>query len=133
MLDVFLFYYENLMSVLSAVSPDRHIFLRIEVLKSDLANTISRTYRQLDISLDLNFGRQLRVEDANVKSYTSKHIYSLEQFGFDETTLRKRFAGVYEPYEFSTHRDQQGDKGFFVQEGGIHDGTSGSIGHARGF
>jgi len=130
MLDVFLFYYQNLMSVLSAVSPDRHIFLRIEVLKSDLANTISRIYRQLDISLDLNFGRQLRVEDANVKSYTSKHIYSLEQFGFDETTLRKRFAGVYEQYAFATHLDRQGDKCLFVQKEQVDDGTIGSAGHA---
>jgi omega-hydroxy-beta-dihydromenaquinone-9 sulfotransferase len=133
MLEVFLFYYNNLMSILSAVPPNRHVFLRIEALKSDLANTISRTYQQLAIPLDLNFIRHLHLEDTKVKSYVSKHVYSLEQFGLDEATLRKRFSRVYEEYELSAHRDWQGDKGFFVQEGGIHDGTSGSIGHARGF
>jgi len=102
MLEVFLFYYDNLMSVFSALPPNRHVFLRIEALKSDLANTISRTYQLLAIPLDLNFIRQLRAEDTNVKSYTSKHIYSLEQFGLDEATLRKRFARVYEQYEFFT-------------------------------
>ncbi len=132
MLDVFLFYYPNLMNVLSAVPTNRHIFLRIEVLKFDLANTISRAYQQLAISLDLDFIRQLRVEDTNVKSYVSKHIYSLEQFGLDETTLRKRFAGVYEQFEFSTHWDRQGDKGLFVQKGHVDDGTTWSAGHASG-
>jgi hypothetical protein len=132
MLDVFLFYYGNLMSVLSAVPLNRHVFLRIETLKSDLANTISHTYQQLDISLDLNFIRQMRAEDANVKSYASKHIYSLEQFGLDGTTLRKRFARVYEQYAFVAHWDRQGDKSSFVQKGRIYDGTSGNTGHASG-
>ncbi|MFZ0451757.1 MAG: sulfotransferase [Desulfatiglandaceae bacterium] len=132
MLDVFLFYYQNLMTVLAAVPTNRHIFLRIETLKSNLANTISRTYQQLAISLDLNFIRQLQLEDADVKSYTSKHIYSLEQFGLDETTLRERFAGVYEQYASATYRDQQGDKGLFVQKGQLDDGISGSAGQASG-
>jgi len=108
MLDVFLFYYDNLMRVLSAVPLHRHVFLRIEVLKSDLTHTIRRAYQQLGISLDPDFISQLRLDDTRGRSYASKHIYSLEQFGLDEITLRKRFAGVYEQYELSTDQDQQG-------------------------
>lgn len=130
MLDVFLFYYNNLMSVLSAVSPNRHVFLRMEGLKYDLTNTISRIYQRLDISLDLKFIGQLRVEDANVKSYTSKHVYSLEQFGLDETTVRKCFAGVYEQYELITHWDQKTGGRPFVYKDRIDDGTSRGTGHA---
>jgi hypothetical protein len=132
MINVFLFYYENLMSVLSAIPTNRHIFLRIEGLKSDLAKTIRRTYQRLAIPLDLSFIKQLRLEDANAKSYTSKHVYSLEQFGLDEATLRKRFSRVYEEYELSTGWEQYGDKDFLVQKKRIHDGTSGSTGHATG-
>lgn len=124
MLHVFLFYYDNLMCVLSALPLNRHVFLPIEAVKSDLTRTIGGAYQQLGIPLDLNFIRQLCIEGTNVRSYASRHIYSLEQFGLDERTLRKRFAKVYEQYEFSPHRDEQ--------KGQIHDGTSGNTGHEGG-
>lgn len=132
MLDIFLFYYENLMNVLSSIPADRHVFLPIGALKSDLTNTISRTYQQLDILLDLNFIRQLRLEDTRARSYTSKHIYSIEQFGLDEISLRKHFSGVYEQYELFINRDCQGDNGSFAQKGRLHGETFGSTKHACG-
>ena len=107
MIDVFLFYYHNLMSVLSALPPNRQVFLRMEALKSDLANTISFIYHQFGILPDLQFIQQLRVEGANVKAYESRHTYSLEQFGLDEITIRTRFAKVYEQYELFSCWDRK--------------------------
>ena len=130
MINVFLFYYEHLMSVLSAIPSDRHVFLPIESLKSDLANTITHTYQRLAIPLDRNFVKELRLEDANARFYVSKHVYSLEQFGLDEETLRKRFSRVYEKYELSIRGNRNGENDFLVQKERIHDGTSPNIGHA---
>jgi len=119
-----------LMSVLSAIPSDRHVFLPIESLKSDLANTITHTYQRLAIPLDRNFVKELRLEDANARFYVSKHVYSLEQFGLDEETLRKRFSRVYEKYELSIRGNRNGENDFLVQKERIHDGTSPNIGHA---
>lgn len=101
MLELLLFYYENLLNVLPQVCADRHVFLDMNSLKADLANSVSYAYQRLSISLSADFAGYLQSADRAARRHRTDHRYSLDEFGLDGEAIRKLFARVYDSYEFS--------------------------------
>lgn len=95
MLEVLVFHYQNLLQVVPTLPPRRRLFLPMENLSSSLGSEIRAAYRQLEISLSAGFRRVLDFEDLAARCYTSRHDYSLAEFGLDAEIIQRRFAIYY--------------------------------------
>ncbi|MBB4284744.1 sulfotransferase [Roseospira goensis] len=94
MTELLRFYYANLARTLPAGGGPRHVTLDMNSLKEDLAGTVQGVYRTLDLPLDPTFADALAEEAAAARAYRSRHRYTANAFGLDETAIAATFAPV---------------------------------------
>ena len=101
MVELLSFYYRNLLQAIShAKTGTLHTVLQMEALRNDLTTTIKSIYRQLSLTVSPVFESVLAHEAEHASRFRSKHSYSVDQFGYDEKTIMRRFAHVYAHPDF---------------------------------
>lgn len=101
MVDLLSFYYQNLLHAISQPKAGtRHSVLKMRALRTDLEATIKSIYQQLALTVSPSFASWLHKEAERSSRFRSKHSYSAHQFGFDEQSIKQRFAHVYEHPDF---------------------------------
>lgn len=94
MLDLIPFFYENLLTALPQEAPGRHLFVKMDDLKSHLAREVQTAYERLGIAMTDGFRAVLAEEDALARRYVTSHQYSAASVGLDEAEMRQRLAAV---------------------------------------
>lgn len=95
MVELLSFYYQNVLHAISQART-RHSVVNMESLRIDLQFTIASIYRQLALTISPDFKAALLAKADQAKSFKSTHAYTAHQFGYDEKTILRRFAHVYE-------------------------------------
>jgi hypothetical protein len=105
MVDLLSFYYRNLLHAMSqAKAGTRHSVLKMQALRTDLEATIKSIYQQLSLTVSPAFESVLQSEAKRSSHFRSKHSYSALQFGFDDKTIARRFAHVYQHPDFQEQK-----------------------------
>jgi hypothetical protein len=94
MTDLLRAYYANLAQHLPAAGGPHHATVDMGMLKDDLAGAVRGVYGALGLPLDSAFAVALEEEAAAARSYRSRHRYTAQAFGLDETAIAEAFAGV---------------------------------------
>jgi hypothetical protein len=64
-------------------------------LKNGLERTVRRLYAEFGLCPGNGFAARLAEEDRVSRSYRSRHVYSLSEYGLDSDTLAARFDGAW--------------------------------------
>lgn len=105
MLDLFPYYYTHLLETLPKSAADRHGFIEMNALQSDLYKTISFQLQKLGISMSDAFDQKLREHDEKARKYVTRHKYTVESVGLESSQVRDLFAGIAEQVSSVTQRD----------------------------
>jgi len=101
MVELLSFYYRNLLQAVShAPAGIRHSVLNMQSLRTDLMEIIESIYRRLGLVMTPEYHAKLQDEAEHSRRFRSKHSYTVQQFGYDENTIKQRFAHVYEHPHF---------------------------------
>jgi len=100
-IDLFRYYYNNLISIQVSIPDKRTKFVDMALLQNDLYMTVTEAYVHLGLPLSQQHRLVLKDLDLESKSYQSLNRYSLNDFGLDCTELESSFSQVYALYEFS--------------------------------
>jgi hypothetical protein len=71
-------------------------------LTSDPAATIERIYRDLDLPMTDEYREVLAGESKREKSHTTRHSYSLEEFGLEAGAIRSELSDLFERFQWDT-------------------------------
>jgi hypothetical protein len=106
MADLLSFYYQNLLHAMSQPKAGTlHSVLKMHALRTDLEATIKSIYQQLALTVSPAFESCLQKEAKHSSRFRSKHSYSARQFGFDEQSIKQRFAHVYKHPDFQEYNE----------------------------
>ena len=96
------YFYAHPMERLPLAPDDRHAFVRYPDLTRNLKATVEALYERLGYEVAPDFREYLVALDAQSRQYRSKHTYSLEEFGLCAEDVAKRYAAVFEQFDFET-------------------------------
>jgi hypothetical protein len=85
---------------LSQAAPDQYIVVRFPDMVHDPAKTVSAIYERFGLEISPAFARELHEATERSRNYTSKHDYSLAQFGLTREEIVRQFADVFECFGF---------------------------------
>jgi omega-hydroxy-beta-dihydromenaquinone-9 sulfotransferase len=92
---------EHALDILSSEPADRYTFVPMGALKSDVRRFIlEEVYHRFGWEADPAFRSALEENRARGVSYTSRHRYSLEEFGLEAQEIRNLFARLNQTFEF---------------------------------
>lgn len=100
-------FYRHPMDRLAHWPRERHAFLRFPDLTSDPKKAVTRIYKRFGMAISPEFGATLDEHHRRARGYSSKHSYSLSQYGLSHNTLRKLFADVFARFDFNTDREAE--------------------------
>ena len=92
-------YFMNLVRT-AAAAPGRIAFIENSELRYELVPSLERAFGELGWPLPEALREGATELADSTGSKASKHRYTLEEFGLDETLIRSRFAAVYTSFEF---------------------------------
>ncbi|MFO8173527.1 MAG: sulfotransferase [Longimicrobiales bacterium] len=100
-LDMLVHFSEHAMDVLGGEAEDRYAFVPMAVLKADVRRfVLEEVYGRFGWQADAAFRASLEEDRARGASYTSRHRYSLEEFGLEAGAIRTRFARLSQAFGF---------------------------------
>lgn len=91
---------------------DQFVFLTYDTLNADLKASVEDLYARFGFEIGPSFRQRLDAEHERANTYTSRHQYSLEQFGLTPPDIRGRFADIFQRFNFDTTypQDAEDDK-----------------------
>lgn len=89
-----LFYYLHLESV-ARTRPDRIAIIDNDQLRDNLESVVRASFAALDLDVSPQFEDALAEAGRRSRGFSSKHAYTLEEYGLSESMIEKRFAAVY--------------------------------------
>ncbi|MFP6656386.1 MAG: sulfotransferase, partial [Myxococcota bacterium] len=84
----------------------RHTVVDYRRLISDPAATIEQIYHDLELTMSADFKEKLAGESRREKQHSTRHRYTLEEFGLDTDTIRAELSPLFERFEWDK---SQGD------------------------
>jgi len=93
-------YYLHLHAVEQDFPADRLLKVRYEDLVADPHRTVTRIYREFGLEISPEYAALLSEETNRARKYTSRHHYSLEDYGLTEQMIYERLEPVFEDYGF---------------------------------
>lgn len=100
-LDMLVHFSEHALDVLSREPEDRYAFVPMPALKADVRRfVLEEVYRRFGWEAEATFLDSLEEDRARGASYTSRHRYSLEEFGLQAREIRTRFARLNRAFGF---------------------------------
>lgn len=100
MADLICQYYLHLHEVETTLSRENLLKLRYTDLVADPRAAVLGIYDHFDLDLRPEYDELLAREMQRAKTYTSRHHYSLEQYGLDKEEIRRRLQPLYDEYGF---------------------------------
>jgi len=94
-----LFYYLHLEAVARA-HPDRIAVIDNDQLRDNLEIVVRGSFAALDLDMSPQFADALVEASRRSRGFSSKHAYTLEEYGLSEAMVEKRFAAVYRERTF---------------------------------
>ena len=80
--------------------PENWITLKYNDLVSDSYGTVEKIYSQFKMGMSTNFEKTLKSESEKSRNYTSKHQYSLEQYGLSKQQIYQALRFVFMENDF---------------------------------
>lgn len=90
------FFYRHPMEYLPSLPPSKHAFLLYDDLTSDPRQAVLDLYERFGIPLTPAFNARLLTQGHRMRTFKSRHKYSLEQWELTEEQVRDRFAYVFQ-------------------------------------
>lgn len=94
-----LFYYLHLDGVARA-HPDRIAIIGNDELRDNLEDVVRASFAALNLDVSPQFADALVEAGRRSRGFSSKHAYTLEEYGLSESMIEKRFAAVYRKRTF---------------------------------
>jgi hypothetical protein len=94
------FFAKHALETLSETANDRHAFAPLREMRNDVGGFVLGIYHRFGWSPDPEFRNRLAEEARRGRSYTSRHTYSLAEFGLEEEDIRGRFQELNERFGF---------------------------------
>jgi hypothetical protein len=79
---------------------DRFVVIRYDELVADPKGTVEALYKRLGEPLDEAFAEKLLAATSRQREHSSKHEYSLEEYGLTEAEVYAELRGVFDAYGF---------------------------------
>lgn len=95
-LDLIEHYCLHLIEVLDKHPPERVQCLHMDELKNNIESAVTRLYSQFGMQPSADFTRYLAQERETTRNYQSRHRYSLEDYGLDNTEISHRFNDAWQ-------------------------------------
>jgi hypothetical protein len=74
-------------------------------LTSDPASTIESVYRELGLPVSDTFREILRSQGKRERGHTTRHSYSLSEFGLEGDAIRERLGDLFDRFEWDAERE----------------------------
>ncbi len=100
MADLICKYYLHLHEVEAAIPREYLLKLRYTDLVADPRAAVHEIYHHFGLDLRPEYDQLLVREMQRARTYTSRHRYSLEQYGLDKDEIRNRLQPLYDEYGF---------------------------------
>jgi hypothetical protein len=100
MIDLQRYYFSHLSEFLPMLPHERHAFLRMEDLKSDVTGEIKRIYHRFEYEMSDSFETYLEKEKNRERSYSSGHAYSLAAFDLEPEKIIRMFSDMMDKFEY---------------------------------
>ena len=71
-------------------------------LTSDPASTIESVYRELGLPVSDTFREILRSQGKRERDHTTRHSYSLSEFGLEGDVIREKLGDLFDRFEWDT-------------------------------
>jgi omega-hydroxy-beta-dihydromenaquinone-9 sulfotransferase len=94
-------FYRHPMARLPHLPEGRHDFVTYDKLTTEPKETVTNLYAKFGLDMGFEYAEQLEVEQTKIRSYKSKHSYSLEEYDLDPEGLLEEFRDVFDRYGFS--------------------------------
>ncbi len=93
-------YYRYALDCRKFIPEHRFITIRYDDLVAEPKKTIEELYRRLDIDMSPSFGARLDQALASQRGFSSRHRYSMEQFGLSEEKIFKGLEDIFAEFGF---------------------------------
>lgn len=93
-------YYHYPLKQLPLLPPERQQSATYPDLVTRPAQTVTDIYSRFGFTMTPEFIEALQQEEKKARRYTSKHAYSLEQFGLSREQMLKEYADIFDRYGF---------------------------------
>jgi hypothetical protein len=93
-------YYRYALDCRKFIPEHRFITIRYDDLVAEPKKTIEELYRRLDIDMSPSFDARLDQALASQQGFSSRHRYSLEQFGLSEEKIFKGLEDIFAEFGF---------------------------------
>jgi hypothetical protein len=106
LLEMLSYYYEHLTSTLPDWPEEQQIFVTMEGLKDNMPVVVRTIYARFGYTITPAFEQRLQQEQEQAQRYSSRHIYSLEQFEIHPQHIAHDFEYVFRQFGFSSAYEQ---------------------------
>lgn len=97
--DQLLFYYLHLESMAKS-RPERIVVIDNDDLRDNLDSVVRASFAALGLDMSLQFADALAAAGRQSRGFSSKHAYTLEEYGLSESMIEARFDAVYRDRTF---------------------------------
>ena len=91
---------------LEQAPPDSYVTISYEDLVRQPGRVIQATYQRFGFEITPEFLQVLREEEDKIKSYKSRHVYSLDQFRFTREQIVSDLRHIFERFGFSAGQEK---------------------------
>jgi hypothetical protein len=106
LIDMLNYYYAHLTSTLPNWPEDQQIFATMEELKDNMPAVVEKIYERFGYAITPAFEQRLQHEHERAQRYSSRHVYSLEQFEIHPQRIVHDFAYIFQQFGFSSAYEQ---------------------------
>lgn len=101
--DQLAFYYMHLEAVARA-RPERIVIIDNDQLRDRLESVVRASFAALELDISPQFAAALSEAGRRSRRFSSRHAYTLAQYGLSESAIEERFAAVYQNRSFGHDR-----------------------------
>lgn len=104
------FFYNYPLARLEQAPQDSYVTISYEDLVRQPGRAIQTTYQRFGFEITTEFLQVLREEENKIKSYKSRHVYSLDQFRFTREQIVSDLRHIFERFGFSAGQEKGTNK-----------------------
>ena len=104
------FFYNYPLARLEQAPQDSYVTISYEDLVRQPGRVIQATYQRFGFEITPEFLQVLREEEDKIKSYKSRHVYSLDQFRFTREQIVSDLRHIFERFGFSAGQEKGTNK-----------------------
>ena len=97
------FYYLHL-EAMARARPERIVIIDNDELRDNLESVVRASFSALALDISPGFDAALVEAGRRSRRFSSKHVYTLEEYGLSESAIEARFAAVYRNRSFGRNR-----------------------------